>query len=118
MKRLILGLLLASTLGCARIHLPHNPDGSLDTKTLLQWAEAGIAADCAIQGASADVCAIGLPAVTALESKDPKDVRAGLIAITVQHPQTLVYLRWSGNRFVSGQQGFDSSGEHGHVAQW
>lgn len=92
-RRLVLPLLIV-TLGCGPIHLPRLPDGSLDVPTLLQWAEAGLQADCQIQGVQADVCAIGLPAVKALESKAPQDVRAALVAITFQQPATLPYLRW------------------------
>lgn len=91
-----LGLTAAS---CAS--LPRNPDGTLNVPTLLSWAEDGIVADCAIQGASADVCSLGLPAIQAVEAavkSDPANAeakaRVGLQAAESRWPAIAPYLDW------------------------
>ena len=92
MKRLLCVLGLLTVTACAS--LPHKPDGSLDVQKLLSWAEDGIIADCAIQGADATVCSVGLPAVRALETKSPADVKAGLQAIVAKYPAVAPYVNW------------------------
>lgn len=96
---LLVSMLGLTTVSCAS--LPRNPDGSLNVPVLLMWAEDGIQADCAIQGASAEVCSIGLPALQAVEAavaNDPTNaearVRAALVNITTRWPQTGWYLDW------------------------
>lgn len=97
MKKILVTFTLLLSLGCGKMHLPRLPDGSIDTKTLLVWTEAGIQADCAIQGASAHVCKVGLPAVKALETKDSRDVRAALVALSLDDPDLAPYLHWAIN---------------------
>ena len=93
MKRwCLLALPLVFAVSCAS--LPHTPDGKLDVQKLLSWAEDGIIADCAIQGADSTVCSVGLPAVRALESKSAADVKAGLVALAAKYPAVKPYVQW------------------------
>lgn len=99
MKNRLIGLLatcMVTLSACASLPKfpPRTPDGRIDTDKLLQWAEDGIRADCLIQGAEADVCVFGLPAVQALEHHDPAYVRAGLVALMARLPHTVAWVQW------------------------
>lgn len=101
MIKRIVCVLIASVFLTACASLPRNPDGSLNVPVLLSWAEDGIVADCAIQGTTAEVCSLGLPAIQAVEAavrQDPANALAkantALQAIVLKYPGTAPYLNW------------------------
>ncbi len=94
MRRILLALAFLTFTACASFP-PKNPDGSINVQLLVQWADDGIQADCAIQPGS-PVCSVGTNVIAILKSKgqDPQAVLAALLDLEDRYRVIRPYSHW------------------------
>jgi len=100
-------VLIALSAGCASLkaHDPfRNPDGTLNVRTIIVYADYGIEADCALgqTALTAEICTQGRNAIEtaqAVSTNDPVLLKKSVDAILQQaahdHPQLEPYLGWA-----------------------
>lgn len=75
--------------------LPRQADGSLDTQTLVTWAEDGIRIVCDYDPQS-DICTVGMRVVQLLATKgqDPRVILSAVLDAEDRYPVIRAHFRW------------------------
>lgn len=94
MKKLIATLAIVLSLSaCTFLATFKNPDGSINVQVLLQDAQYGIDADCAL-GINPDVCIFGTDAINLAKDKSPAEVKQILTDAEVKFPVIAPYVQF------------------------